>query len=210
MIKNKILHFSIIGIFTSLYLLVATISMINSVEFFRLTHSDTLSWSLAIGFELGAAASLAAIIILKKTNKNLVWALFILLTLFQMMANSYHAYANLEDYKQWIELFGLERQDKLTQKRILSVISGAVLPLVALGFIKSLVDYIRPEETSETIHRNVNDLEDDEKVKVNQNIVEDTANNDGLMVKEVKKQNQTKKDVKTQKVPIISQQQYKP
>ena len=30
---------------------------------------------------------------------------------------------------------------------IISWISGALLPLVALGFIKSLTDYIKPEET---------------------------------------------------------------
>ena len=121
--------------------------MINSVAFFDLSHSGLMSWSLAIGFELGAAASLAAIIILDKTNKTMVWGLFLLLTAFQMMANSYHAFVNLEDYMGWIELFGLEEEEPIFQKRILSVVSGAVLPLVALGFIKSLTDYIRPEET---------------------------------------------------------------
>jgi len=39
---------------------------------------------------------------------------------------------------------------KLFQIRILSIISGAILPVVALGFIKSLVDYIKPtNETTE-------------------------------------------------------------
>jgi hypothetical protein len=47
----------------------------------------------------------------------------------------------------WSELFGLSEEDPIFQKRILSVISGAILPLVALGFIKSLVDYIKPVET---------------------------------------------------------------
>ena len=143
--KNKLVHYFIIGIFCSLYFLVATISMINSVAFFDLSHSGLMSWSLAIGFELGAAASLAAIIILDKTNKTMVWSLFLLLTAFQMMANSFHAFINLEDYMGWIELFGLEEEEPIVQKRILSVVSGAVLPLVALGFIKSLTDYIRPE-----------------------------------------------------------------
>jgi hypothetical protein len=150
--KNKIVHHSIIAIFVSLYLLVATISMINSVDFFNLSHSGILSWSLAIGFELGAAASLAAIIILDKTNKAMVWGLFILLTCFQMMANSYHAYSHLENYQGWIELFGLQDEEIISQKRILSIVSGAVLPLVALGFIKSLTDYIKPEVTSEMLH----------------------------------------------------------
>jgi len=120
--------------------------MINSVAFFDLSHSGLMSWSLAIGFEIGAAASLAAIIILDKTNRTMVWGLFILLTSFQMMANSFHAFINLENYMGWIELFGLEEAEPIYQKRVLSIVSGAILPLVALGFIKSLVDYIRPEE----------------------------------------------------------------
>ncbi len=144
--KNRIVHLGIIGIFVSLYFLVATISMINSVAFFDLAHTGLMNWALAIGFELGAAASLAAIIILDKTNKTMVWGLFILLTCFQMMANSFHAFINLEDYMGWIELFGLEEAEPIYQKRVLSIVSGAILPLVALGFIKSLVDYIRPED----------------------------------------------------------------
>ena len=147
--KNKLVHYFIIGIFCSLYFLVATISMINSVAFFDLAHDGIMNWALAIGFELGAAASLAAIIILDKTNKTMVWTLFLLLTGFQMMANSFHAFINLENYIPWIELFGLEEAEPIFQKRVLSIVSGAVLPIVALGFIKSLVDYIRPERPSE-------------------------------------------------------------
>jgi len=145
--KNRLVHLGIIGIFLSLYFLVATISMINSVAFFDLAHEGLMNWALAIGFELGAAASLAAIIILDKTNRTMVWGLFILLTSFQMMANSFHAFINPENYMGWIELFGLEEAEPIYQKRVLSVVSGAILPLVALGFIKSLVDYIRPDES---------------------------------------------------------------
>lgn len=169
--KNKIVHNGIIAIFCSLYFLVATISMINSVAFFNLIHSGLMSWSLAIGFELGAAASLGAIIILEKTNRAMVWGLFLLLTSFQMMANSFHAYVNLEDYMGWIELFGLQEEDPLFQKRILSIISGAVLPLVALGFIKSLVDYIRPsdeyskKDIQKIIEANENAPEPNDKLK---------------------------------------------
>tara|TARA_S200002703_G_scaffold119198_1_gene104941 strand:+ start:646 stop:1365 length:720 start_codon:yes stop_codon:yes gene_type:complete len=123
--------------------------MINSVAFFDLAHTGLMNWALAIGFELGAAASLAAIIILDKTNKTMVWSLFILLTAFQMMANSYHAFVNLENFQGWIELFGLQDEELIFQKRVLSIVSGAVLPLVALGFIKSLTDYLKPnKETS--------------------------------------------------------------
>jgi len=159
--KNKIIHNGIIAIFCSLYFLVATISMINSVAFFNLSHEGFMSWSLAIGFELGAAASLGAIIILEKTNRTMVWGLFLLLTSFQMMANSFHAYINLEDYMGWVELFGLQEEEPLFQKRVLSIISGAVLPLVALGFIKSLVDYIRPDKKEDMDKEKLNDSDED-------------------------------------------------
>jgi len=158
-LKERLLHIFIISIFCGLYFLVATISMINSVAFFDLSQSGLMSWSLAIGFEVGAAASLAAIVILEKTNKSMVWFLFLLLTSFQMMANSYHAFVNLEDYMGWIELFGLEESEPLFQKRILSIVSGAILPLVALGFIKSLVDYVRPSNIEESKEDDFSDLD---------------------------------------------------
>jgi hypothetical protein len=152
--------------------------MINSVAFFDLTHEGVMNWALAIGFELGAAASLAAIIILDKTNKTMVWSLFLLLTGFQMMANSFHAFVNLENYMPWIELFGLEEEEPIFQKRILSVVSGAVLPLVALGFIKSLVDYIRPSDDSDIIKTSENVTEEinDQPVEELEKVVEESSN----------------------------------
>lgn len=196
--KNKLVNYFIIGIFCSLYFLVATISMINSVAFFDLSHSGLMSWSLAIGFELGAAASLAAIIILDKTNKTMVWSLFILLTAFQMMANSFHAFINLEDYMGWIELFGLEEEEPIIQKRILSIVSGAVLPIVALGFIKSLVDYIRPDEEPTSISENVTEeifdqpLEQLEKVEEESNDTIKESENDELPIVDKSRISKTK------------------
>ena len=68
----------------------------------------------------------------------------------QAMGNTYYAYTHLSDFKSWSELFGLIDEDIIYQKRLLSIISGAILPLVSLGFIKSLVDYIKPSEKDET------------------------------------------------------------
>ena len=172
--KNKFVHIGIISIFCSLYFLVATISMINSVAFFDLAHTGLMNWALAIGFELGAAASLAAIIILDKTNKWMVWGLFLLLTAFQMMANSFHAFINLEDYQGWIELFGLQEEEVIFQKRVLSIVSGAVLPIVALGFIKSLTDYLKPEkdETEILLEEPANKAHLEESLKQAEKIVE--------------------------------------
>jgi hypothetical protein len=126
--------------------MVSVISTIHVIDFFKLSNPTWLAVSLAIAFEVGAAASLASLISLDKMNKGMVWGLFIILTLMQAMGNTYYAYTHLQNFQGWIELFGLVEEELIYQKRILSIISGAVLPVVALGFIKSLVDYIKPED----------------------------------------------------------------
>lgn len=142
--KNKGVHIFVITTFVLLYLVVSVISTIHVIDFFNLSNPKWLSISLAVAFEIGAAASLASIIVLDKMNKFMIWSLFILLTAMQAMGNTYFAYTHLSNFSQWSELFGLIEEDPIFQKRILSIISGAILPLVSLGFIKSLVDYIRP------------------------------------------------------------------
>jgi hypothetical protein len=144
--KDKLVRNFVVGTFVSLYLLVSVISTIHVIDFFELSNPYWLAVTLAVGFEVGAAASLASLVILKKMNKTLVWALFITITLMQMQGNMYYAFVNLKDYTNWSQLFNLIEEDPLYQKRILAFVSGAILPLIALGFIKSLVDYIKPEE----------------------------------------------------------------
>jgi len=156
--KNKLVSRFIIGTFVSLYALVSIVSTIHVIDFFELSNPRWLAITLAIGFEIGAAASLASLIILEKMNKTIVWALFLTITAMQMQGNMYYAFLNLENYQGWVELFNLLEWEPLAQKRLLAFVSGAILPLVALGFIKSLVDYIKPEP--EVGELESNDLED--------------------------------------------------
>ena len=152
---KKATHVFIISTFVTLYLLVSIISTIHVIDFFLMSNPKWLAISLAIAFEVGAAASLASIITLDKMNKGIVWGLFILLTLMQAMGNTYYTYVHLNNFQGWIELFGLVDEDLIYQKRVLSIVSGAILPIVALGFIKSLVDYIKP--TSDPVNDTAND-----------------------------------------------------
>ena len=78
--KNKGIHLFIISTFVLLYLVVSVISTIHVVDFFEITNPKWLSIFLAIAFEIGAAASLASIIVLDKMNKFIVWSLFFVLT----------------------------------------------------------------------------------------------------------------------------------
>ena len=148
---RKATHVFIISTFVVLYLMVSIISTIHVIDFFLMSNPKWLAVSLAIAFEVGAAASLASIITLEKMNKAIVWSLFILLTLMQAMGNTYYTYIHLNNFQGWIELFGLVDEELIYQKRVLSVVSGAILPIVALGFIKALVDYIRPSDTEQPI-----------------------------------------------------------
>ena len=149
--QSKLVNRFVIGTFVTLYLLVSTISTIHVIDFFEMSNPYWLAVTLAIAFEVGAAASLASLVVLDKMNKGLIWSLFITITLMQMQGNMYYAFKNLNDYQSWVELFNLVDEDPLYQKRILSFVSGAILPLVALGFIKSLVDYIKPSEAKPVV-----------------------------------------------------------
>lgn len=139
--SEKVMRYAIGILFLLLYMLVATISAICSIDFFNLSHSQSMSICLAVAFELGAMCSLCAGVFMK-SNRTLSFGLFTLLTLFQMMGNVFHSYTNLTDgFVEWINLFGLDELEEIAQKRIVAIVSGAVLPIVALGFIKCFVDY---------------------------------------------------------------------
>lgn len=170
---KNLTHKFIIGTFVSLYLMVSIISTIHVIDFFELSNPYWLAVTLAVAFELGAAASLASLIIMDKMNKTLVWALFITITLMQMQGNMYYAFKNITDYSTWSQLFNLIEEDPIYQKRILAFVSGAILPLVALGFIKSLVDYIKPSKV-ETTSDEISQVEDslEERVESMRNVVE--------------------------------------
>ena len=155
--RDNLVKWSIIGIFVILYILVSCISTIHVIDFFRISNPEWLAITLAVAFEIGAAACLGAIVILDRTSRWLVWSLFILITVMQMMGNMYYAYSHMHDFNNWIELFGLNEEEPMYQKRILSIFSGAILPIVALGFIKSLVDYIRPSTKQETVNDQITD-----------------------------------------------------
>lgn len=148
------------SVFAGLYLIVAVISLICSTEFFKLAHSGIMSWVLAIGFEIGAMSCLLSTLILPKKKLGLVWFMFIVLTLFQCMGNMYAAFVNLENFQDWIDMFGMTDMELIAQKRVLAGISGVILPLVALGFIRIMADVLQDGHKIE-----INDEEIEEEPK---------------------------------------------
>ena len=152
---DKILHYFVITTMTCLYLITSILSTYHVIDFFELSNPRSLAISLAIAFEIGAAASLASIVVMHKMNKPLIWVLFIILTAIQVNGNLFYSYSHLTNFNSWSELFGLSEDDIITQKRILSIISGAILPIVALLYVKCLVDYIKPSDHGQIVHEDV-------------------------------------------------------
>lgn len=165
---NKIIKYSTASLYVVLYVIVATISCICSVDFFEMTHTNMSSIILAISFEIGSMGCLfGALTTLRNKDNALIWIMFVFLTLMQMMNNTYYSYVHIENYKDWIELFDLVDMEEITQKRIISIISGCVLPIVSLSFIHLLVDLLRADDTNnKPINNTITDTdayeEDDE------------------------------------------------
>ncbi len=161
MINNKRpkIFWWIVSAFLLVPLIVSVISTIHVINFFELSNSRGLALTLAIAFELGALSALAGLIALDKINKNVVWLIFILLTAYQMMGNTYYAFdlisqkmvTNPDLIKNWTDLFGMDLEDGIVVKRIIAIISGAILPIVSLSFLDLSVDYIQKSMNIEPV-----------------------------------------------------------
>lgn len=162
--KDKIIKYGTMGSYLLLYIIVAVVSLISSIHFFNLAHQGWMSTVLACSFELGQMACLFGALTRRKKEFDIVWIMFVVLTLFQCMANTYAAYIGLTDYVSWSELFGLTEMETIDQKRIIAGISGAILPLIALGFVKCLTDYLNENDKNdkENVENEVVDNVDDE------------------------------------------------
>ena len=177
------------GSYMLLYIIVAVVSLISSIHFFNLAHQGWMSTVLACSFELGQMACLFGALTRRKKEFDIVWIMFVILTLFQCMANPYAAYIGLTEYVSWSELFGITKMEPIDQKRIIAGISGAILPLIALGFVKCLTDYLN--ENDKKVDENV-DEKIEEKVDVDKEIEdemkeEEFDENDKLIIKDLLK-----------------------
>lgn len=177
-----------IGTFIGLWLIVSSVSTLHSVEFFKLSNSVSVSWFLALAFEFGAIASLGGLVI-SRGSKWLIWTMFSILTAFQIHCNMYWCWVNAEDLTQWINLLDLVDEESNLQLRIFSGISGGILPVLALGFTKSLMDYLNPSklepvDNSTSSEIPTEDLERNEEFN-NKQMAKDGFKTDSLNAKDV-------------------------
>lgn len=148
--QNKILYWSLISVFSLLYLAVAFVSTLHAITFFQLANTLSLAILLGAAYEIGQASVLFAILMSDNKNRLLAWGMMFLLTALQVTANVYASFKFMDasqsmDWQYWQRaiLFGVQADSPETYKVIISWISGALLPLVALGMTALVADNIR-------------------------------------------------------------------
>ncbi len=151
-ITNKGLYWGLIVTFGLLYVLVAFVSTLHAIDFFRLSNIGGLAILLGIAYEVGQASVLFSILMTKNKEKFLPWVLMFLLTALQVTANVYASFKHMSidgtnDWTYWytsiLKIFGVTGGSTETYQVIISWISGALLPIVALGMTALVAQNIK-------------------------------------------------------------------
>ena len=133
-------------LFSILYLAVGFVSVYHSISFFSISNDKWLAIILASAFEVGQAAVLFSL--LTNPNKKIMpWVLMSVLTLVQVLGNIFSSYQwmminSTEQIKYFTDsvLFFLQDPDPKVNQVMISYITGAILPIVALCMTSMIVD----------------------------------------------------------------------
>ncbi|NJO90394.1 MAG: hypothetical protein HC831_16665 [Chloroflexia bacterium] len=146
----RFVYYSLIGTFIALYLCIAFVSTLHAITFFELANSLTLAILLGAAYELGQSAILFSILMTKNKNRVLAWAMMFLLTTLQVTANVFASFKFMDqsgnsDWTYWQRsiLFWLEADTPEIYKITIAWITGALLPIVALGLTALAADNIK-------------------------------------------------------------------
>lgn len=133
-------------LFSILYLAVGFVSVYHAINFFAISNENWLAIILAIAFEIGQAAVLFSLLV-NKSKKTMPWILMIVLTLVQVLGNVYSSYQyaalhSTEEIKYFTDsvLFYLQDPNPQVNQVMISYITGAILPIVALCMTSMIVD----------------------------------------------------------------------
>jgi hypothetical protein len=133
-------------LFSILYLAVGFVSVYHAINFFAISNEGWLALILAIAFEIGQAAVLFSLLV-NKSKKTMPWILMVVLTLVQVLGNVYSSYQyaainSMDEIKYFTDsvLFYLQDPNPQVNQVMISYITGAILPIVALCMTSMIVD----------------------------------------------------------------------
>jgi len=154
---SKQLYWGLIITFFVLYFCVGFVSTLHSITFFELANTMWMAVLLGITYEVGQASVLFSILMTKNSQKLLPWLLMFLLTALQVTANVYASFKFMDqsgsnDWTFWQRsiLFWMETDSPEMFKVVISWITGALLPIVALGMTALVAENLKlkDEETA--------------------------------------------------------------
>lgn len=144
-------------LFSILYLAVGFVSVYHAINFFAISNENWLAIILAVAFEIGQAAVLFSLLV-NKSKKTMPWILMIVLTLVQVLGNVYSSYQyaaihSTEEIKYFTDsvLFYLQDPNPQVNQVMISYITGAILPIVALCMTSMIVDVSGVDNKNEVV-----------------------------------------------------------
>ena len=147
--QSKLAFNLLIGTFVLLYMFVAFVSTFHAIAFFQLANVTWMGILLAVAYEIGQASVLFAILTTDNNKRLLPWLMMILLTSVQIIGNVYSSFKHIDsggsnDWQYWQRsiLFWMETGDSEMFKVVISWITGALLPIVALGMTALVAENI--------------------------------------------------------------------
>lgn len=140
-------------LFSILWLITAFSSFFHAVEFFELSNVTWMGIILAMAFEIGQASVLMSILTSQQDRKKYTpWILMCILTLVQIIGNVYSSYKyimlnspeNLKYFKEPIFIWTQLPDAEATV--IITYVSAAILPIVALLMTSMITNYLSDQE----------------------------------------------------------------
>lgn len=190
---KKIGNIVYLGLFGILYCSSAFVSTMHAIEFFSLANVGYLAIMLALTYEIGQAAVLSSLLIDKRNQKKVVpWILMGVLTICQILGNTFSVYKNiclnsmneLVWIKEPIFVFANDFPDKQATI-IITWVMGALLPVISLLMCEMVTSYIHsdkedkvPEPTKQE------EIKEDKKEELENGQVQEQTNQEEETIKE--------------------------
>jgi hypothetical protein len=161
--------------FISLYVCVGFVSCYHAISFFSISNPVWLGIILALAFEVGQAVVLFSILTNpgKESKKPLPWILMGILTIVQILGNVFSSYkfamihnTDQIDYFTKSVLFFVQSPNPDYNYVMISYITGAILPIVALFMTSMVANKLREWHKEEVPDKPESQPEPDEDVVV--------------------------------------------
>ena len=190
---KKIGNIVYLGLFGILYCSSAFVSTMHAIEFFSLANVGYLAIMLALTYEIGQAAVLSSLLIDKRNQKKVVpWILMGVLTICQILGNTFSVYKNiclnsmneLVWIKEPIFVFANDFPDKQATI-IITWVMGALLPVISLLMCEMVTSYIHSDKEDKVPElAKQEEIKKDKKEELENEQVQEQTNQEEEAIKE--------------------------